>query len=129
MQNPATAQAKRKFGSIRRLESRIAEITINEGVVVDMKLALHLQKTLQRVFKGEFALLINEENSHSFTEDAQKFLGGLLNLKAMAVLSQMKFNNIAEQYLRIVHESSQWNLKVFHDRRKAVEWLQGKLDG
>ena len=127
MQDLVSVNSQTKFGVIRLIESRIGEVIINEGVVVDMELALNFCETLMQLFSHDFALLLNEKYTHSYTAEARKYLSELKHLKAMAVLFQMRFHDAANQYLRVVDEHARWNMKVFYDRGRAIEWLEEQL--
>ena len=128
MQDLVSINSQITFGSIRLIDSRIGEVVIHEGMVVDMEMMMNLHEKLSALFSGDFVLLLNEKNNHTYTVEAQKYLAGIKGLRAMAVLYSMRFNDTVSEYLRIFHEDSRWNLKIFYDRGKAIEWLETNLD-
>ena len=128
MQDLISVNSQLKYGVIRLIEPRIAEVTINADVVVDMEMVLNFQHTLQQFFSAEFALLLSEKNPHSYTQEAQKYLAEIKDLKAMAVLYHYRFHDAATYYLKTVHEDANWNMKVFYGRSKAIEWLEEMLE-
>ena len=65
------------FGKINLLESNIAEIIINDGVVLDETMIIKYRKLLQSHLETPFSLLINKEHGYSYTFGAQLAMGKL----------------------------------------------------
>ena len=127
MQDLVSVNTRETFGSIKSVTPQIAEVVIFDDVVVDMEKALNLHRVIKKMFIANYALLFNDKHSYTYTRETQRYMSKLRHLKGMATLQQMRFTDIAEQYMRIANESQDWNLKVFYDRKSAIEWLEGRL--
>ncbi|MEM8488549.1 MAG: hypothetical protein AAF564_23580 [Bacteroidota bacterium] len=127
MQDLINPETKFQFGKIKMINANLAEIFINEDVKVDLQMAIECEDVMDMLMPGKYGLLLNERSAYSYTDEAESYFSEMDNLHAMAVVLTTRFTDIASKYLQSFHEEVDWNMKVFYDREKALEWLEGKL--
>ncbi|WP_456436999.1 hypothetical protein [Psychroserpens sp.] len=112
------------FGKINLLESNIAEIIINDGVVLDESMVIKYRNILQSHLETPFSLLINKEHGYSYTFDAQTTMGELDDVIAFrAVVVYSKSAEMATQILMNINKNNNWKIKIFRERQLAIDWL------
>ena len=79
---------KLSFGTINVLQNDLAELIVNEGVLIDKVMIKQFHDFLINKFKGVFGLLVNILHSYSYTFGAQKTISKLNEIKSMAVVAQ-----------------------------------------
>ncbi|WP_076419005.1 hypothetical protein [Colwellia sp. UCD-KL20] len=120
------------FGFINVLSENIAEIIINNNVVITLEMIDEYEKFLTEHFKSDFGLLINRVNHYSYTFEAKLSIGSLEQLKAMAVVY---YNDISKKSTNSVlkkREVDNFNLKMFSGLelgwQMGVDWLNKELN-
>lgn len=112
------------FGKINLLDSNLAEIIINDGVVLDESMVIKYRNILQSHLETPFSLLINRKHGYSYTFDAQLTMGRLssdIAFRAVVVYSQSA--EMATQIVMNINKDNNWNIKIFRERQLAVDWL------
>lgn len=108
------------FGEFREIEPQIVEATIFEGVELDRhKIGLVLAG-LNEKYRKPYAVLSNRINRYSHTHESMQALADESQLRGMAVLVYSSISNVAAG----IHELYQDNVRVFHIREAALEWLR-----
>ncbi|MFK7845281.1 MAG: hypothetical protein AB8G77_08270 [Rhodothermales bacterium] len=126
MQDLINPQSQLQFGVIKMLNANLAEVFINKGIAVDLDMMIECEDVLDKLMPGPYGLLLNEKETHTFTPEAESYFSEMKDMHAMAVVVYTKFTDIANKYLKSFHEDVNWNLKVFYDREKALEWLESE---
>ncbi|HLV69200.1 MAG TPA: hypothetical protein VKY34_00740 [Xanthomarina sp.] len=111
------------YGAIILLEESIAEVIINEGVVMDEIMIEHYHEVLKANLKAPFSLLINKKFSYTYDFYAQRNLATLKEIVAMAVVAYNKMASMSTEVLDKLPRKSEWNLRIFSDREEALKWL------
>jgi len=114
------------FGKISILPQNIAEVVINEGVLIDKTMIKVYQNVLKSHLQSPFSVLINKENAYSYTFDAQVSMGESMVVMYRAVVV---YNNNADMATRVlidINKNSNWNVKIFRERDAALDWLLQK---
>nr|WP_321231152.1 hypothetical protein [uncultured Psychroserpens sp.] len=111
------------FGKINIIHNNIAEVIINEGVVMDIDMVNQYHEFLLSNLESPFSLLINKENSYSYKFDAQLQIANLSQVKSMAVLIYNLNSEMATQILININKGNNWDIKLFKDRQVALNWL------
>jgi len=75
---------KLSFGTIYVLQNNLAELIVNESVLMDKVMIKEFHDFLLNKFKGGFGLLVNIIHSYSYTFVAQKTIAKLDKIKSMA---------------------------------------------
>ncbi len=127
MQDLIHPETQFQFGTVKMINANLAEIFINEEVQVDIDMAIECEEVLDELMPAHYGLLLNERTPHSYTAEAESYFSEMDNLHAMAVVLNTKFTDVASKYLQSFHEEVTWNMKVFYNREKALEWLESKL--
>lgn len=112
------------FGKINVLEPNIAEIIIDDGVVLDEFMVITYRKLLQSHLVKPFSLLINKEHGYSYTFGAQLSMGEIndgLEFRAVVVYSQSA--EMATQIVMNVNKHNNWKIQIFRERQLAIDWL------
>ncbi|TJY37355.1 DUF7793 family protein [Pontimicrobium aquaticum] len=111
------------YGKIIILQKSIAEVIINEGVVMDEVMIDHYHDVLRFNLEAPFSLLVNKKHSYSYDFNAQKNLATINEIAAMAVVAYNKVTSMTTQMLDKLPRKEKWNLKIFSDREEALKWL------
>ncbi|WP_299335900.1 hypothetical protein [uncultured Psychroserpens sp.] len=112
------------FGKIKILESNIAEVIIDDGVVIDESMVNAYRAVLTSHLESPFSLLINKEHAYSYTFDAQRAMGTLKDTIAFrAVVVYSVSAEMATQIVMNINKHNNWNIKIFREREAALEWL------
>lgn len=111
------------FAKIVLIRNNIAEITINNGVEIDLGMVCELHEFLISHLRAPFSLLINKINSYSYTFEAQKQMASIAQIKAMAVVAYRHTSIISTLSMAQLHRETPWKLEIFTDRETALQWL------
>ncbi|TYA66022.1 hypothetical protein [Seonamhaeicola marinus] len=114
---------KLTFGSIIKLENNLAEVIVDEGIEMDENSVQEFHDFLLQNLTVPFSLLINRKNSYSYTFKAQRLIGKLEEIKAIAVVIATSGALMSTETLINLNKDSDWNIYVFQKRDKALEWL------
>ncbi|WP_406684525.1 hypothetical protein N1F78_02035 [Seonamhaeicola sp. MEBiC1930] len=114
---------KLTFGEIIILNESLAEVIVNEGVEMDEALVIEFHDFLLENLTAPFSLLINRKNSYSYTFGAQRLIGRLEEIKAVAVIIATSGALMSTETLINVNKDRNWNIYVFQKREKALEWI------
>ncbi|XPF94398.1 hypothetical protein ACM9HF_20695 [Colwellia sp. RE-S-Sl-9] len=120
------------FGFINILSENIAEIIINNNVVITLEMIDEYDQFLAEHFKEDFGLLINRINHYSFTFEAQLSIGSLEGLKAMAVIYYNEVSKESTSNILKAREVDNFNLKMFSGLelgwQSGLDWLNKELN-
>jgi len=117
---------KLSFGSISLLKVNLAEVVINEGVVMDSKMVEEYHAFLIEKLEAPFSLLINKKYSYTYTFEAQKTIANIGLVNAMAVVTYAYVSQLATDVLINVNRGNNWNIKMFKCREDALQWLENQ---
>ncbi|WP_178984460.1 DUF7793 family protein [Winogradskyella helgolandensis] len=115
---------KLSFGIITILKTNLAEVVINEGVVMDLKMIEEYHAFLIEKLEAPFSLLINKKHSYTYTFEAQKSIVNIEGVKAMAVITHAYVSKLATDVLINMNRDSDWNIKMFQSREEGLEWIE-----
>jgi hypothetical protein len=122
-QSGLTCEFELPFAKIIILYDDIAEVIINDGIEMDMKIVEQYHEFLLSHLCPPFFLLINKVNDYTYDFDAQIKLATLKEINAMAVVAYNKVTKLTTESLTTYPRSKKWNLKVFSNRDEALVWL------
>ena len=111
------------YAKIIVLQDDIAEVIIDDGVIMDEAMVEHYHGFLLSHLKAPFSLLINKINSYTYDFNAQMKLATLVEINAMAVIAYNRITKNTTELLASYPRSKEWNLKVFSNRDEALNWL------
>lgn len=114
---------KLSFGEIIILKANLAEVIINEGVLMDLDMVNEYHKFLLKHLEAPFSLLINKKHSYTYTFDAQKNIASLDEIKAMAVVVEGFNAKTSTNFLISINSGNKWNIKTFRLRNEAISWI------
>ena len=120
------------FAKIIVLQDDLAEVLINDGIVMDKEMVKQYHDFLLTHLRAPFSLLINKVNAYSYDFDAQENLATLEQINAMAVVAYNRITRISTESLASMPRDGEWNLKIFSERDTALAWLlseQEKIRG
>lgn len=119
------------FGAIRKLSDDIAEVIVDNDVVMTLEMVEEYESFLQAHFPRPFGLLINRINNYSYTYEAQLSIGSLENIKALAVVNYHPSAQLSTQRIATIRTVDNWNIKQFSGLmlgyQKAKTWLEHQL--
>lgn len=110
------------------IEPRILQVTVSEGVEIDLGIAQSFQSAIAELTHEPTGLLVNKRNRYSLTFDAQRtVLSHLPNVAATALLVHSSISSrIADTQLPVLR-TAEHPVKVFFSRAKATTWLKEQL--
>lgn len=111
------------FAQIRVLRSDLAEITVVDGVDIDLIMVDEIHRYLLSLFSYSFSLLINKTNSYSTQLDALIQFGNLAPLDKIAVFAPNKLAKMSADFSASIPSSNALTIEVFTDREEALAWL------
>lgn len=111
------------FGKIIILQSDIAEVIVDEGVDIDIKMVDEIHHCFLSIFPHSFSLLINKTNSYSTQLDALIKFGTLSVINKIAVFAPNKMAKLSADFAADIPSSAILNIEVFTNRGDALSWL------
>ena len=111
------------FAKIIILRDDIAEVMINDGVIMDMSMVEQYHDFLLSHLRAPFSLLVNKLNSYTYDFNAQEKLATLKEINAMAVVAYNRVTEITTETLASFPRDVKWNLRIFSTRDEALAWL------
>ena len=111
------------YAKIIILSDKIAEVVINDAVIMDTKMVEHYHEFLLSHLQPPFSLLINKINSYTYDFDAQIKLATIKEINVMAVVAYTRITKITTEALASLPRDQKWNLEVFSNRNEALLWL------
>ena len=111
------------FAKIIILQDDIAEVIINNGIEMDVRMVEQYHKFLLSHLDAPFSLLINKINSYTYDFQAQIKLATLTQINVMAVVAYNHVTEVTTKTLASYPRTEKWNLKIFSNRDEALDWL------
>ncbi len=115
------------FGKFIELNDAFVEVIIYEGIELTVDMIDQFQYYFTRSNSDPFGVLINKINQYTYAFDAQIRLSELLNLDAIAVVTYSQRSKRITESIISLQRGAPWNIKIFDDRRTAIEWLKAEL--
>lgn len=112
------------FGYINIIEPNLAEVIIDDEVEMDEKMIDEYHEFLLAYLKSPFSLLINKQNSYTYTFEAQRMIANLNEIQAMAVITKTIITEMTTEVLINMNRDKEWNIKIFQKREEALNWLK-----
>ena len=116
------------FGKLIQLDKDLVEVIINHEVEMDLSMVAEYHEWLINHLTPPFMALINRINQYTYTFEAQQMLGNLSQFRAVAVVSYSSATNISVRSVAQLPRENQWNMELFSNRDKALEWLISHRD-
>ena len=114
------------FAKIIILEDNLAEVVIDEGVIMNVEMVDQYHDFLLSHLRVPFSLLINKVNSYTYDFDAQNKLATLKEIQEMAVVAYTRIIELTTDALASQPREVEWNLKIFNNRDEALAWLNNQ---
>lgn len=119
------------FAHINIINNQIAEIIVDDGVVVSLEMVEEHDDFLTSIFDGEFGILVNKINSYHYSPEAQLIMGSIENIVAVAVVNYTTQDKQSSKEIIDKRFMDQLNIKIFSGlelgRQQAITWLQQEL--
>src|SRR5690606_961347 len=111
------------FATIIIHRNDLAEVIINEGVVLNALMVDVYHDFLLTYLQAPFTLLINNKYSYSYTFEDQRAIDNLKEIKQMVFVVETNGALMSTETLIKLNEDKNWNAKLFHDRETALNWI------
>lgn len=111
------------FATILILEKNLAEVIIDEGIIMDEIMVDEYHDFLLSNLSAPFSLLINKKHCYSYTFEAQKMICNLKEIHLIAVVVTTNGALMSTQTLIKINEKNNWNVELFQERDMALEWI------
>ena len=111
------------FAKIIVLRDDIAEVIINDAVVMNAAMVEQYHAFLRSILTSPFSLLINKINAYTYDFEAQLELATIGEINAMAVVAYSRITELTTESLASYPRSKKWNLQIFMNRNDALAWL------
>ena len=119
------------FAHINIINNQIAEIIVDDGVVVSLEMIEEHDDFLTTIFDGEFGVLVNKINNYHYSPEAQLIMGSIENIVAVAVVNYTTQDKQSSKEIIDKRFMDQLNIKIFSGlelgRQQAITWLQQEL--
>ncbi len=110
------------------LNNRVAEITFNEGIELQVHHLQALNKYLLAILTSPYGMLINKKNSYSYAFDTQRFMGKSEGLGALAVVTHDAAAKVNVHLIKNMPRKHEFNMEIFDNYQSAFSWLEQQLD-
>ena len=111
------------YAKIIILQDDIAEVIINDAVIMNAEMVKHYHEFLRSHLTSPFSLLINKVNKYTYDFNAQLELATIAEINAMAVIAYNRITELTTESLASYPRSKKWNLEIFLNRNDALAWL------
>ncbi|WP_242158745.1 hypothetical protein [Aestuariivivens sediminis] len=111
------------FGEIKVFHSNMAEVIVDEDVLIDEVMMDEYHDFLRNTLEPPFSLLINKKHAYSYTFEAQKHIGNLKEIKSIAIVIRTPGAEMAVNTLISINENERSRIKVFTAKEEALDWL------
>jgi len=111
------------FGPVNIVNQNLVEVIVNHGVVFGALEVDEFHDFLLNNLKDSFCLLVNKKYDYSYTFEAQKTVGNLKEIKAIAFLSTTLSGAMIYKTMSNINAKEREHVKMFNDRTKALNWL------
>ena len=116
------------FCKIIILREDIAEVIVNDGMELDLKMVNQYHEFLHSHLISPFSVLINRINSYTYNFDAQINIGTLKEINAIAVVSYNRVTDITSKGMALLPRQREWNFNIFSNREEALVWVESEQD-
>ena len=113
---------KLTFAEIIKHDPYLAEVIVNEGVVITTNLVKEFHQWINDNLDNPTYLLINRLNSYSYTVTSQRQMGNLDQIKSVAVVSYNEKSRLQTKRLKSRNQGH-WKLRQFDNVGDAMSWL------
>ncbi|WP_299552827.1 hypothetical protein [Seonamhaeicola sp.] len=114
---------KLTFGTIIIISDNLAEVITDEGIEMNETLVNEFHEFLLQNLAAPFSILINRKYSYSYTFKAQRLIGKLKEIKAIAVVIATSGALMSTETMINLNNDSDWNIYIFQERDKALGWI------
>ncbi|MGM5469750.1 DUF7793 family protein [Flavobacteriaceae bacterium LMO-SS05] len=111
------------FGDITILQENLAEIVVNEGIIIDEDIVNDYHNFLISNLKPPFSLMVNKKFAYSYTYEALLKIHGLDQIDKIAVVAYSSFTEMATKFLIDINTKRNWKVRIFQDQDLALNWL------
>ena len=122
---------KLSFGYITLISENIAEVVVNQDIVMTIEMVEEYDCFLKCHFSKDFGLLINKINHYTYTYEAQLSIASLSGIKAMAVVTYNQNCKHVTNTLESKRTIDHWNFKQFSGLELGLQsgfsWLEQEL--
>ena len=117
------------FAKIIILRDDIAEVIINEGIEMNTDMVEQYHDFLLSHLRPPFSLLVNKVNAYSYDFNAQLNLATLKEINVMAIVAYKRVTRVSTEMMASkIPRNIDWNLEIFSNRDKAMDWLIAEQD-
>ncbi|WP_159019429.1 hypothetical protein [Algibacter sp. L3A6] len=115
---------KLSFGSVTIFSPNLAEVIINEGVIMDELNIDEYHDFLLTNLDAPFSLLVNKKHAYTYTFEAQKIIGKLKGIKTTAVVTSTPGALMSTEMLMHINSAVRDSVKIFNSREEALAYLK-----
>jgi len=103
---------------------QLAEVIVTEGEAISETHVHEYHSFLLNNLSAPFSLLVNKIHPYTYTFEAQKIIGQLKEIKAMAIVAPTSGSLLSTKILLQVNKEVNDVIKIFNDRDQALNWLE-----
>ncbi len=111
-------------GKIAVIRYDVAEIMVDDGIDINIKMVDEIHHYLLSTFPHSFSLLINKSNSYSTQLDALIRFGALPAIDKIAIFAPTKMAELSANFSAGIPSSAKLDIHVFPLRSDAINWLE-----
>ena len=104
----------------------IIEVIVQRDVEVDDAMVDELHSYLSANEQETSCILINVKNDYTYNFSAQRRIGLLPHVNAIACVAHREASRITSQLLKNMRKNVSSKMEIFDDYDAAIEWLQSQ---
>lgn len=112
------------FCNVIKLSDDLAEFVVDEGVEFDLPRVDEYHTWINTHLESPYLVLVHKLNSYTYNFAAQRKLGTLPGLKAVAFVVYSNISQLATQVMLSMPRDSNWIHRIFDNRDDALRWLE-----
>lgn len=112
------------FCTVNVINPQLAEVIVAEGEVIEETNVNEYHDFLLDNLSAPFSLIINKINAYTYTYEAQKIIGQLKEIKAVAIVTPTSGSLMSTKVLLHINGDVQHVIKLFKARDEALDWLE-----
>ncbi|TSA49673.1 MAG: hypothetical protein D4R48_02985 [Nitrosomonadales bacterium] len=109
-----------------KIKDDLAEFIVNDGVEFDLPMVDVYHNWITTHLTAPCLVLVNKMNAYTYTFEAQRIIGTLPAIKAVAFVVYNRVSEITTNNLAAMPRDIAWNKKIFDNREEAIAWLESQ---
>ena len=110
------------FASINLVRDDIVEMVVNAGVEVNVSMTEEFHRFLLSHLTPPFSLLINMQNSYSYSPESLCMMDEIEGVCAVGVVADNPLKMVAAEVMVDFPVEQPWDVQIFAVKEDAIDW-------